>query len=165
MSPRCLLFPLVLLCLPHAVHAAEDAGISELLTWTAEAPDWQEHLKRRMSEGWKPPARVSSTPDQRDDLATLIDHWKSHPYGHREEKPDAATRERLLKACEEQPAVFESVGFRFEPADAGVPQRIQQLYQRMPATSEEETLSFERLVTRVKDRRRKAGDNSDDLFE
>jgi len=33
------------------------------------------------------------------------------------------------------------------------------------ATSEEETLSFERLVTRVKDRRRKAGDNSDDLFE
>ncbi|HCN76129.1 MAG TPA: hypothetical protein DIT13_02910 [Verrucomicrobiales bacterium] len=138
MSPRCLLFPLVLLCLPHAVHAAEDAGISELLTWTAEAPDWQEHLKRRMSEGWKPPARVSSTPDQRDDLATLIDHWKSHPYGHREEKPDAATRERLLKACEEQPAVFESVGFRFEPADAGVPQRIQQLYQRMPATSEEE---------------------------
>lgn len=138
MSMRCLLLPLVLLCLPHAVFAAEDAGISELLSWTADAPDWQEHLKRRMSEGWKPPARVSSTPDQRDDLDTLIDHWKSHPYGHREEKPDAATRERLLKACEDQPAAFESVGFRFEPTDAGVTQRIQQLYQRMPATSEEE---------------------------
>ena len=138
MSPRCLFYSLVLFCLPHAIRAAEDSGISELLTWTAEAPDWQEHLKRRMSEGWKPPARASSTPDQRDDLASLIDHWKSHPYGHREEKPDAATRERLLKACEDQPAVFESVGFRFEPTDAGVTQRIQQLYQRMPSTSDEE---------------------------
>jgi hypothetical protein len=138
MSPRCLLLPLVLLCQPHILRAAEDAGISELLTWTADAPDWQEHLKQRMRQGWKPPAPASEAPDQRDDLATLIEHWKSYPHGHRAEKPAATTRERLLKACEDQPAAFESLGFRFSPTDPGVTQRIQRLYERMPSTSEEE---------------------------
>ncbi len=109
-----------------------DAAISELLSYSVPAEDWQEHLKKRKQAGWvAPPLPPAASPDAAD-ISQLARYWRTdYPEERASNEPSAAVRERLLAFCEERPAVFQMLSGRFSRSQDGVVARIQKLHDRL----------------------------------
>lgn len=114
-----------------------DAGISELLTISVSAADWEEVLNQRQRSGWVPPKLPSLAPEDSDDVSKLLRYWQVGYEKHRD-SPSPAVRARLLACCEEDPEVFETVSLWFDPAQGDTVQRITKLHARLPGGTNEE---------------------------
>lgn len=121
-----------------------DAAISELLSYSVPAEDWQEHLKKRKQAGWVPPPLPAPSRDSTD-ILQLARHWRTDSPEDRDTvEPSAAVRERLLALCEEDPAMFAYLSGRFSSSQDGVVARIQKLHDRLvadAATKDEQALT------------------------
>ncbi|MBE2284225.1 MAG: hypothetical protein IAE77_12280 [Prosthecobacter sp.] len=113
-----------------------DAGISELLSYSVPAEDWQEHLKKRKQAGWVPPPLPSLAPEDSADIDKLANCWRTdRSWSPSMGEPSAAMRERLLVYCEEHPALFETLAGRFPATQEGMVRRILKLHDRLATTA------------------------------
>ena len=118
-----------------AVEPHADAAISELLSYSVPAEDWQEHLKRRKQAGWVPPLLPSVPEADTHDIQALACYWRTDSSDSVPGEVSAAVRERLLAYCEERPAAFEMLAGRFSASQDGVVPRIQKLHDRLAAVA------------------------------
>jgi hypothetical protein len=115
-----------------AIESRADAAISELLSYSVPAEDWQEHLKKRKQAGWVPPPLPSSPAADTSDIKELACYWQTDSSSDRASgEPSATVRERLLTYCEEHPENFESLAGRFSASQDGVVPRIRKLHDRL----------------------------------
>lgn len=128
-----------------ATAGREDTAISELLSYSVPAEDWQEHLKKRKQAGWVPPPLPTLAPPDTASIDDLVSHWRTDAdTGTNPGEPSAAVRERLLALCEKSPRWFEMLAGRFSSSQEGVVPRLQKLHDSLAsaaAAQDEEALA------------------------
>lgn len=117
----------------------------ELLDVPVEAPDWQEHLRARLKEGWVPPPLPDRVPQDDAPIAELVQFWQVREWRvARTVKPSEKVAERLREYGESNPESFQSLRVYFNPESKADVDRVQRLLAKLPENAPvEESQSIE----------------------
>lgn len=128
-----LIFAIVAIVPLMGQNASLEKLTEELLAVPVEAPDWQEHLRARLKEGWVPPPLPDRVPQDDAPIEELVQFWQVREWSvARTDKPNQKVAERLREYGESNPARFQSLRVYFDPGNKDAIDRVRRLLAKLP---------------------------------